>query len=461
MIAMDNSTSSFSEVQHTFPDAELLQVGGTTCECYRVKLYGKLHFMKRLKPNLRTNPQYVAALQKEFEAGYNLDHPHIVKYLSRGDDFILMEYVDGEQLSDFMSNHPDFFATKAHVDRFLSQLLAAVDCLHQHGIVHLDLKPQNILITRVGHNVKLIDLGFSYTDAYPNTTGRTERYAAPEQYDPHRLPDERTDIYAIGRIIELFPCAHLYNKVIIRCTQTQPKQRYQSIQELLSAIQHKTFSWRPLAAVGVVIALLSVVYLFWPRSEAPHSSDTIISPKMTAPVSENEDEAPIYNQLETQEKTTAEVEATAPNEDQAHSPAKAESFKEKPQQVTADVPTTTLAVSTKESAASPASSKEMTVTELRQKLRSIMQPIYATTLEPLTRKSYVGNEQVYNTQAESFRSQLRDRLHPLGQELVKVGAIEQYTFYKEWSNMEMEYINKAYNLMVQNLEQLSGAEQEN
>ncbi len=74
-----DSTSSFSEVQHTFPDAELLQVGGSTCECYRVKLYGKLHFLKRLKPQLRTHPQYVAALQKEFETGYSLDHPHLVR----------------------------------------------------------------------------------------------------------------------------------------------------------------------------------------------------------------------------------------------------------------------------------------------------------------------------------------------------------------------------------------------
>lgn len=64
-----DSTSSFSESQQMFPHAERLQVGGTTCECFRVKMYGKLHFLKRLKPELRTNPRYVAALQKEFETG--------------------------------------------------------------------------------------------------------------------------------------------------------------------------------------------------------------------------------------------------------------------------------------------------------------------------------------------------------------------------------------------------------
>ena len=75
-------SSEFSDIQQTFPDAELLPVGGSTCDCYRVKLYGKLHFMKRLKPELRTDPRYVSALQKEFETGYCLDHPHLVRYVS-------------------------------------------------------------------------------------------------------------------------------------------------------------------------------------------------------------------------------------------------------------------------------------------------------------------------------------------------------------------------------------------
>ena len=84
-----DSTSSFSKVRQPFPDAELLKVGGSTCECYRVRLYGKLHFLKRLKPELRTNPQYVAAMEKEFLMGYQLDHPHLVRYAARTDDGII------------------------------------------------------------------------------------------------------------------------------------------------------------------------------------------------------------------------------------------------------------------------------------------------------------------------------------------------------------------------------------
>ena len=132
-------SSSFSDIQHTYPDAELLPVGGSTCDCYRVRLYGKLHFLKRLKPELRTDPRYVAALKKEFETGYSLEHPHLVRYVSVGDDCLLTEYVDGETLTQFATTHPDYFRSRKNADRFLAQLLDVVGYLHQHQIVHLDL----------------------------------------------------------------------------------------------------------------------------------------------------------------------------------------------------------------------------------------------------------------------------------------------------------------------------------
>ena len=123
------SSSGFSNTQAP-PDGELLDCGGSTCDCFRVKLYGKLHFKKRLKEELRTDPRYVSALQKEFETGYRLEHPHLVRYLNRGDDYILMEYVDGETLDVFMAHHPDFFLHRGNADRFLRQLLDVVSFLH-------------------------------------------------------------------------------------------------------------------------------------------------------------------------------------------------------------------------------------------------------------------------------------------------------------------------------------------
>ena len=249
-------SSEFSDIQQSFPDAELLPVGGSTCDCYRVKLYGKLHFMKRLKPELRTDPRYVSALQKEFETGYRLDHPHLVRYVSKGDGYLMTEYVDGLTLGAFIEENPAYFKSVQNANRFLTQLLEVVGYLHQHQIVHLDLKPSNILITRIGHDVKLADLGYCYTDTYTDTMGRTDKYAAPEQMHGEQV-DARTDIYAIGKLMESLPCHHIYNKVIARCTAPRPSDRYQTIEELQNAL--KPSSHFKLIVLGVL--LISMVLL--------------------------------------------------------------------------------------------------------------------------------------------------------------------------------------------------------
>ena len=261
-------TSSFSDIQQIYPDAELLPVGGGTCDCYRVRLYGKLHFLKRLKPEFRTDPRYVSALQKEFEMGYRLDHPHLVRYVSKGDDYLLTEYVDGETLAQFAANHPEYFKSRKHADRFFSQLLDAVGYLHQHQIVHLDLKPENILITRIGYEVKLTDLGFCYTDTYTDTMGRTDRYAAPEQLDGSAKVDPRTDIFAIGKILQTLPNSIINNKVVARCTATNPSDRYQSVEELQRALKSTIKLPRMIfLAVAIGLGITLLLYLQRPTAE--------------------------------------------------------------------------------------------------------------------------------------------------------------------------------------------------
>lgn len=271
-------SSSFSDTQPAYPDAELLTVGGSTCDCYRVKLYGKFHFMKRLKPELRTDPRYVSAMQKEFETGYRLEHPHLVRYVSKGDDYLLTEYVDGENLRTFTDSHPDYFKSRKNADRFLRQLLDVVGYLHQHQVVHLDLKPDNILITRIGYDVKLTDLGYCYTDTYTDTMGRTDKYAAPEQLNGLSKVDARTDIYAIGKILQTLPCAHIYNKVIARCTAEDPSKRYQTVDDLSKALDTPGYrKWLWLLPLLLMVAI--GLYLYWPRtiSVAPSTTTTISS----------------------------------------------------------------------------------------------------------------------------------------------------------------------------------------
>lgn len=276
-------TSEFSNNQPSFSDAELLPVSGSTCDCYRVKLYGKQHFMKRLKPELKTDPRYVSALEKEFETGYRLDHPHLVRYLSKGDDYLLTEYVDGETLKQFAISHPDYFKFRKNANRLLSQLLDVVGYLHQHQIVHLDLKPDNILITRIGYDVKLTDLGFCYSDVFPDTTGQTDNYAAPEQVEGKTI-DERTDIYAIGKILETLPLPSIYNKVKNRCFQEDPLKRYQSAEEMLNQLpSEKLYNRWWLALIPVLAVVLALWFYDSPKPLIEENMDKVVDSIMTSP----------------------------------------------------------------------------------------------------------------------------------------------------------------------------------
>ena len=202
-------SSSFADRQSTIDSFERLPSRGATCDIFRVKVFGKWHILKQLKPEYRGNIRYQEAQRKEFETGYLLEHPQLVRYVSLSDDGILMEYIDGETLTDRINKHPDYFKDKKNTEKFIRQLLEVVGYLHANQVVHLDLKPDNILLTRINNNVKLIDLGCCYTDTFTDTQGHTDRYAAPEQLNG-RTVDERTDIYAIGRILEELPNHHIY-----------------------------------------------------------------------------------------------------------------------------------------------------------------------------------------------------------------------------------------------------------
>ena len=188
---------------------------GATCDTFRVKLYGKLHFLKRLKSEYAGDIRYQEALLKEFETGYRLEHPNLVRYLSLDKDGILMEYVDGETLSQRLAKNPDYFKQRKNTDKLVRQLLSVLQYLHSHQVLHLDLKPDNILLTHINDDVKLIDLGFCYTDTFADTQGHTNAFAAPEQLAGEKV-DVRSDIYAIGKILELLPDHSIYNKVITR-----------------------------------------------------------------------------------------------------------------------------------------------------------------------------------------------------------------------------------------------------
>ena len=250
-------SSQFSNSQSRFESIEQLDTQGATCDAFRVKLYGKLHFLKRLKAGLAGDIRYQEALRKEFETGYRLEHPNLVRYISLDSDSILMEYVDGQSLSQCLATDPGYFSKRKNADKFVRQLLDAVSYLHSHQVLHLDLKPDNILLTRINGDVKLIDLGCCYTDSFPDTTGHTDAFAAPEQLTSG-VVGIPTDIFAIGKILERLPEHTIYNKVIARCTAEDPSDRYQSVEEILRDVSCRKHYWPVVAVLLSICVVLAV-----------------------------------------------------------------------------------------------------------------------------------------------------------------------------------------------------------
>ena len=250
-------SSQFSNSQTRFETIEPMDTQGATCDTFRVKLYGKLHFLKRLKAEYANDIRYRESLRKEFEMGYRLEHPNLVRYISLDENSILMEYVDGETLTQRLANNPDYFSNQRHKDKFVRQLLSALQYLHSHQVLQLDLKPDNILLTHIDDDVKLIDLGFCRTDAFVDTQGYTSGFAAPEQLSGGAV-DVRTDIYAFGKILEHLPNHSLYNKVIARCTAENPSDRYQSVDEVFHDINHRQRYFLYMAAFAAIVAVFAI-----------------------------------------------------------------------------------------------------------------------------------------------------------------------------------------------------------
>ena len=227
---------------------------GSTCVCFRVRHHGRLLLKKQLLPTLACEERRLQALEKEFEIGYGLDHPNIPRYLEFHGDYLLMEYVDGMTLTDFQKQCPDYFKDKKHAHQFAMELCSVVGYLHQRQVLHLDLKPDNILLTHIGNHVKLVDLGYCYHDSYPFTTGGTTHYSAPEK---EKSPG--SDIYSLGRIFSELGIAS--KNVVNKCLSTDASDRYKSVDELTSAMRQKHIPRK--IVVSIFLALLLCAGIWW------------------------------------------------------------------------------------------------------------------------------------------------------------------------------------------------------
>ena len=254
---------------------KFIPFGENSMSCFYIaQIGGKQYFMKQLKPEFKDNALLRSLYRKEFEAGHSIHHPNIVKYIEITDNeqecYIFMENIVGETLVKFIASHHDYFKSRSNLDKFFNQLLSGLKCLHESHIVHSDLKPQNIMISQINNDLKIIDLGFCFTDSFPTTVGTTLAYAAPEQKSGEMLV-EVTDIYAVGKIIEYIAknidsnLPSVYAKIMIRCLKEQRKQRYQNTDDIIRLINRRKHSIKialvsAISCIVLFLAFRSIIY---------------------------------------------------------------------------------------------------------------------------------------------------------------------------------------------------------
>jgi eukaryotic-like serine/threonine-protein kinase len=161
--------------------------------------------IKVLHRNLAGDPGFIDRFRREARSAALLSHPNIVAIhdwgsTTSGTYFMVMEFVQGRNVRDLLSATGRLEPQQAL--EVILQMLAALDHAHRKGIVHRDVKPENVLVTPEG-TVKVADFGLARALAEarvsqaPGTVTGTVQYLAPEQI--HGEPaDPRTDLYALG-----------------------------------------------------------------------------------------------------------------------------------------------------------------------------------------------------------------------------------------------------------------------
>ena len=230
--------------------------------------------VKVLREEYTENEQFIKKFDRESQAAAGLSHPNIVSVYDVGVEgdiyYIIMEYVDGITLKQYLNK-------KGHLDykeatRFIIDVAAALKCAHEHKIIHRDIKPHNILLTR-DLVPKVADFGIaraitSSTVTMTNQTMGSVHYNSPEQARGGSV-DERSDLYSLGIMYyelltgqlpfdeentvtiaikhiqeELVPPKEILpdipasvNDIVVKLTHKKPEDRYQNMDELIDDLE--------------------------------------------------------------------------------------------------------------------------------------------------------------------------------------------------------------------------------
>ncbi|TMD66756.1 MAG: FHA domain-containing protein [Chloroflexi bacterium] len=166
-----------------------------------------IYAVKVMPLELSNDGELLARFQREAYILQNLSDPHIVRIVDYGNDnqmyFIVMEYIDGQNLKYHMITHGPMEPLRAL--NYTRQIVEGLDIAYKQGVVHRDIKPQNILIN--GKDVvKIVDFGLArsretVTLTQSNVFMGTAYYISPEQAESGRSADIRSDLYSAATVL--------------------------------------------------------------------------------------------------------------------------------------------------------------------------------------------------------------------------------------------------------------------
>ena len=171
-----------------------------------------------LKSAVHKDAMTTEFLRREYELGNTLSHSSIVTTLGFEEDTpagpaLILEYVEGQSLDEFLSAGPSDSAKDCIID----DILDGVDYLHHRGVLHNDIKPSNIVVNPHGA-ARIIDFGLSISDdsVYKGCMGGSPGYSAPEIMAGKGPAGAASDIYSIGLLIRQMS-GRKYRRIIDRC----------------------------------------------------------------------------------------------------------------------------------------------------------------------------------------------------------------------------------------------------
>lgn len=206
---MDKHTLVGLVFDHRYEVQQKIGVGGMA-DVYRGKdtLLGRPVAIKILHQNFGSDQDFVARFKREAQAAGKLNHPNVVSMYDVGFDqgfhYIVMEYVSGCTLKEYIQHHGDQVTVQEAV-KITVAIAEGLEHAHMMGIVHCDVKPHNILITDSGR-VKVTDFGIARainsatTMMYTNSVMGSAHYISPEQASGKSI-NVSTDIYSLGVVL--------------------------------------------------------------------------------------------------------------------------------------------------------------------------------------------------------------------------------------------------------------------